>query len=514
MAGRSEANRALLDNLLEAAEILLAEKAADNAPPPEPFLEWLTKTAQTELGLFPDWPYLLKAANAYASGKDVMWLKRRQIIASWITAAYIHWSASRFPYNHWAVVSAGEREAKKQGRRIKYVAQKDGIPVRGVDLIVYPNGTEVNILPSTDAAGIGENLPGGVHFDEFSKHPYGQQNLAAVGPAVSNSGGQTLITSTTHEGMGEAGCFFDAWQGDDDFLSEDPEFYDETDTQIRLFSGRFCRPDQGDAFIDAERLRPGYTDEVMSAYYPHSPAEAFTSRTGLVYPQFHKSIHVMEPEVPWDKCLWRTVAIDPGGRDPTGLLAIGVYPAMPVNEWEQDQVVQRPRPGIKGQWRHHVYKVLRAEGPVSAYDMRDWMKTLGRARIHRVEVGETGGSNLRETLKAMQLWPGIQIPAFKPPMDRKQGVGQVRWMLEQGLISISPDCPDLIEEFGQYWIHEARQTMSPRADNFPTTTPAHHHADLLDTLRYAVMGIFMAMPTRSASVEQVGQSPAKWERAG
>lgn len=504
MTSRSEENRALLDMLPIVLDQMLAERAAANAPPPEPFVDWLFDKAQTELGNFPDWPYLRRYAEALVraaeTGKTLMVLKRRQILISWVTAAYYHWSASRFPYNHSAALSAGEREAKKQGRRIKYIAEKDGYPVRGVDLIVYPNGSEINILPATEVGGIGESLPGGAHFDEYSKHPYGESNLAAITPSVVNSGGSTLITSTTHPGMGEAGCFFDVWQGDEDFLSEDPDFYYEDDSSIRMFFGRDCRPDQGDEYIESQRLVPGVTDENMAAYYPRSPAEAFRSRTGLVFPQFSKGLHVMPAEVPWEKCLWRVVGYDPGGRDPAGLVAVGVYPAHPINPVSPS--------GVRGQWRHHVYATWRTEGAISAYDVRDWVRGQGYAGVHKVFVGETGGATLIETLKAMKL------PAFKPPMAKKEGIGHMRWMLENGYLTVDSEMKELIDEFGQYWIHEGRQTLSPRGDTFPTTTPAHHHADLLDALRYAVMGILMTMPRPSATVEQAGTSAARWERAG
>src|SRR5688572_24495908 len=50
------------------------------------FSEWLFTKARTEQGPFPDWQYLRDFARALETGQDIIVLKRRQILISWVTA--------------------------------------------------------------------------------------------------------------------------------------------------------------------------------------------------------------------------------------------------------------------------------------------------------------------------------------------------------------------------------------------------------------------------------------------
>lgn len=416
------------------------------------FVEWLFGEAKTEVGGFPDWPYLRDYAEALAAGGDVVVLKRRQVLISWVTAAYWHYRASREAFCHGAVVSSGKVASNKQGRRILTVARNDGYDVTGVDLIRYENGSEITIHPSTEHAGVGDSLPLGVHFDEFSFHRYGQQNLNTIRPAVSNSGGQTVITSTANPEMGATGPFVDVWKAA-------PEVG-------RRFYGKWVRPDQqgeaGEKFFAAERAKPGMTEPVMNAYYPEVAEDAFVSHTGLVFPEFNRAYVERAPVVSWEACKWRVLGADPGGGDPTAMLRLGVD--------EAETVVQVYGP--------EFYQLGGAT--VDEY-AAFWGMANTRAKVGAFVVGETGGNTIVKSLRRMGV--PAERAELKPDANREW----IRWLLENGLLRIDPACENLLREF-ELWRWKPG-TDEWTKETFMTSAGGRRHHDLADALGYAVARI-------------------------
>ena len=426
---------------------------------PESFEDWLFGKARTENGRFPDWDYLRDYARALVEGYalaqtgddgDLVVLKRRQILISWVTAAWFHWTASRNDYHHCAVISAGQREAAKQGRRIRTVAWHDGYPVSGVDLIKYPNGSDITVFPSTEHAGVGESLKL-LHMDEFAFHPYAQQNLDTIRPAISNSNGQIIITSTANPQMGATGPFVDIWE--------------LTAAERKLFYGRTVRPDQGPEFFAKEAAKPGMSDEVMSAYYPLTPDDAFVARTGLVFPEFSPALHVRKAPVGWADCKWRVVGIDPGGGDPTAIVPIGVTQAEHM----------------------HQYGEFYRRGDVDLEMILEYLGKLNAvAPIDRVFVGETNGNVLVNTLQRNGY------PAFKADM-RREGIETMRWLLQRGRLTVAPEATNSIAEFRSYRWVQGRDQMT--GERYATGRAADNHADAHDARRYAVMGVIRGLPS-------------------
>ena len=432
-----------------------AATSGDQDRETDTFEHWLFTEARTELGPIPDWPYLRDYAQRLQSGRDVICLKRRQILVSWITAAWMHWTASRNPYHHCAVVSAEGRAARKQGRRIVIIARNDGWDVQGVELITYPNGSEITILPSTEHAGVGESLAGVMHYDEFAFHPYGSENMATIQPAVSNSGGQTVVTSTANPQMGMAGAFFALWESADD--------------DMRLFYGRDVRPDQDAEWMARERKRYATVAE-FNAYYPENPTDAFEAHAGLVYGAdadgidiFSRIQSVKPAPFALADAKWRVYAVGPGGTDPTGTLVVGI---------SHDE-------------RWHVFRERREPGTPSFLTIRDWLNqtpggvTCGWAD-GEAAVGALRGSGLFETYAAIK--------------DRQAGIAQVQMLLRERRLTVDPSCEKLIHEFSTYW-HDEPGDNTLRQTALSTKTPRKlHHAELLDCLRYIVMGVLDAMP--------------------
>lgn len=419
---------------------------------PDSFETWLFTRAQTEHGPFPDWPYLHDYARALESGRDLVVLKRRQILISWVTAAWFHYRASRNPYHHCAVISAGKVAASKQGRRIVVVANRDGYPVHGVDLIKYPNGSEITVFPSTEHAAVGESLRH-LHMDEFAFHPYAMSNLNTARPAVSNSGGQIIITSTANPSMGASGPFVDVWA-------------DAADDN-RLFYGRWVRPDQGAEFFASEANQPGMSDKVMAAYYPEYATDAFIASEGLVHPE-GAGPYTREAAVSWGACKWRVVGIDPGGGDPTAIVPLGVT--------EREHM--------------HQYGEFYRRGDVDLDAILTYLGQLNNeAPIDRIFVGETGGNILVNTLRRNGY------PAFKADM-RREGIETVKWVMQQGRLTISPRCKNSLAEFRNYrWAENRDMTTGER---YATSRVVDHHADAMDARRYAIMGVIRGLPAGSS----------------
>ena len=426
-----------------------------NSPKDQPsFVDWLFTSARTEQGKFPDWPYLRDYARALERGDDLIVLKRRQILISWVTAAWFHFVASRNAYHHGAVVSAEGRAAKKQGRRIVTIARFDGYDVSGVELIKYPNGSEITILPSTEHAGVGESLKV-AHFDEFDFHPYARQNLGTITPAVSNSGGQTIITSTSNPELGPSGPFHELWFG---------EAYTN-----RLFYGKDVRPDQDETFFAAEATKPGMSAAVMRAYYPENPDEAFVAHQGLVFGLgadevliFDKRRNVKAAECEWQGYKWRIAALDFGGRDPSVAIPIGV---------SSDQ-------------RLHVCSsqfYYRRAATVDEY--ATYLFQLHNVAPFDLIVGDPSSANMIASLAALGL------PVVAANNDVADRIQVMTWMFRNSLLTVDDErCGNLVTELGSFWYAE-RKDMQSGGKALEFRTPGHHHADAITCVGYAALAV-------------------------
>lgn len=447
-----------------------------NSADPADFEAWLFTEAKTELGPFPDWPFLHDYARALIAGRkgalpdengelvgrDVVVLKRRQILISWVTAAWFHWTSKTYPFDHGAVISSGKTASSKQGRRIRVIAEQDGYHNLGVDLMKYPNGSEITIFPSTESAAIGESLKK-LHFDEWAFHRYAQQNLDSARPAVSNSQGQMIITSTANRFMGVVGKPF-------------ADYWDQAPQGQRRFYGRYCRPDQGKEFIEAEAKLPGMTEKTMKVFYPEVAEDAFLGISeGLVYPEFDVKRHVGVPRARWEECKWRIACIDPGGgtedTDPNACYFIGVSK-------DESQVGVYPLPAHVA---HSPEFYVR--GAIAAHDYAEAVDKMGG--VQRVIVGETGGANVVSTLRRMG------VKAVQAEMHREEGKENVRWLLEQGLLMVHPSLTNMIAEFGLYRNRPGRDEWT--GETYITSVGGRRHGDAMDALRYGVNTIILQL---------------------
>ena len=457
----------ITDELYEAALRRRAERAG--------FPAWL-RSARTEEGPFPDWPYIWSYAADLASGESIILLKERQILASWVGAAYAHWTAAYHAGHHVGVISAGLFEAEEFARKIGIVARHDGHDARGVRRIGYASGSQVLIFPATETAGISFTLKLAL-LDEFSKHPYGRENLAAVSRSLRKDDGQLVIFSTSHPGIGATGAFHDEWVRPDSSAK-------------KLFLGRGTRPDRQADWYEGERGKPGMGDHAMAAYHPRTPDEAFSAAEGLLFAaefERERNVRALAAEQPWDACRWRVASIDVGGHDPTAISAIGVNqnfigPLTDINDGLRPEF-ERMTMHVYGQY----YR--RGEAAASLQEIDRYLRVLGgpgMIDLLPVDAG-AGTASLVGSLVGMGY---RAVPAVK---GRQQAFGLMGQMLQSGRLTIEPTCGPLINEILTTF-HRERRDMSVGSGDMPLLTPADHHADAIDTVKDAIMTVLFGMP--------------------
>src|SRR3990167_8309275 len=247
---------------------------------------------------FQPWPFQCERLTAWHAGNSEVWLKRRQIGASWMAAAWAWYVAAYHVASHVAGFSAGQREANELMRKVRVIAdnlpEELARPYVGKETMEISGGSMIVGFPSTEHAGISFTFAL-ILADEAAFHPYGAQNYAAYRPAI-DAGGQYICMSTADPKLGPGGFFHDLYQA---------AVAGENGYQA-VFTGRWARPGQGDEWwVDVSRRYAGMPEQ-RDAYYPESDAEAFVGKSGLVFPMFSEQRHVMQGDpVEWGECIVR-----------------------------------------------------------------------------------------------------------------------------------------------------------------------------------------------------------------
>lgn len=427
----------------------------------------------TEEGPLPRWEFQEEIISLVSNNQSFIWLKRRQIMASWLMAAASVWVALH-PAHHVGIFSKDEDETRELVRRAQLilrnlpewlrVAHIGSDPMR----IKHPNNMESVIQPyaATAAGGVGRSFKF-VIFDEFAFHPYGKTNLAAVLPAVQNSAGMVAITSTSNPELSQAGAMYDMWLAS---VAADNGF-------TPVFSNRYCRPDQDEATLELFRANSP-DEETFNAFYPVVWQDAFTARQGLVYGRdkdgnviFDHDRNRQKPDVPWKKCLWRMVGIDPGGNDPSAVVPVGVWkPSGHLHPYTD---------------RYHAYGSYHSDVPMSIGDLEDILKEINaKGRIHFVLV-DPSQRMVGESL-ADRGWP------VEMANNDRSVIFHIQDLFKRGQLTINPDDEGLLDEImttewarpsGEFAYSAGRRTA------LRTRTPSRHHADRLDAMRYAIAAV-------------------------
>jgi len=423
---------------------------------------------------FDPWPLQRERFESWLTGTSEVWLKRRQIGASWCEAAYAWWVAAYHPAWHVAVFSQGQDYAAEFLRKVRFVG--DHLPAQlrrpyvGKERVEFSgSGSLIIGFPSTESAGISYTFRL-VIADEAAFHPYGRQNYTAYRPAI-DAGGQYLCSSTADPRLGPSGFFHDLYN---DAVAGRNGYH-------AVFTGRWARPGQGaDWWADVQRSYAGM-DQERDAYYPESDTQAFVGKAGLVYPQWSLERHGMHGDpVRWEECISRHACYDLGGGDPTAVVVLGVY---------------RRRDGQRAV--HQFGEMYKPTGAPTVEEIGGYLlRWQDRARFQAVEPDPVGAtSTVAASLYAMGLPVRGELNdkgLFTPtPLTRDPGErrGIHAMYLELGLLTINVDaCPYSVREFAGYrW----RETVDPNSkDRYRIATPVDHHGDAMAAREGALVAVY------------------------
>lgn len=389
------------------------------------------------------WPFQVERAEAWAAGASEVVLKERQLgFSSALVAPYMLWRAM---YHGWTCGywSKGELEAKEELDRVEVIYEHLPAWLRvsgsiGAEVATFSSGGRILAYPSTPSAGVSFTFQLAV-MDEAAFHPYGAQNYAAIQPAVSR--GQVLILSTADPRLGPHGFFHDMYWASK--RGETP--------YAALFVAR-CRPDRDAVWYALARKAYAGNEEAFNAFYPETDAEAFSGRSGLVYPTM--PVVVSADPLPWAQWSYRYAGVDLGGGDPTVVVPVGVGPTRTLHQ-----------PG-EAYWREPVTVTA-----VGEY-LWEWHRV---ARFDRIYCPPEA-ANVIEELRAAGL------PAYAAD-NRRDGILLMRAVYEQRRMTVHESCRDSLAEFAGYrW---ANRTDPNSKERYATSTPVDNHGDGHDARRYA-----------------------------
>lgn len=241
---------------------------------------------------FEKWPYLMEMAEAFASGRDTIVLKARQLGFSWLVAAYVAWRLRCHEGTLVLMLSQGQLEAQDLLAKVKYVL--DNLPKRwlapyGLDsrsqLSIPAMKTKVTALPATKNAGRSENVSLVVQ-DEAEHHEYFEENYKATRPTVGD-GGQFIIGSTVDKTKAQT-LFKEMWKTAHNRASS-------AKGRLALFYPWNARPGRDAAWhqrtyddVPVQDLKGLSRDLYMEQEYPGSSEEALSPAASLA--SFNKTV--------------------------------------------------------------------------------------------------------------------------------------------------------------------------------------------------------------------------------
>ena len=158
---------------------------------------------------FQYWPHLKDCYQRFQEYRRIVWLKSRQVGASWFADCYGVWTAMFSPGAVVLLISQGEDESRALLSKLKLVydhlPQQLQVPItaESTQRIAFSNNSIILALPSTSKAG--RSYTGTlIIIDEADQHEYLESNLAAITPTLGDSGGQLILLSTSNPDNGDS----------------------------------------------------------------------------------------------------------------------------------------------------------------------------------------------------------------------------------------------------------------------------------------------------------------------
>ncbi len=218
-------------------------------------------------------PYQHEFAKVLCESELIVCLKARQIGLTTIAAAFAFWTAFFREDHLWFLVSAGEEAAKRAIARLKYGYSR--LPVwmreRGPSVetwaaqnIAFSNGSGIEALPSTAAAGRGESVFG-VIFDEAAHMTDAGSVFGALDPLCYG----IFIVFSTAKGMGN--FFHEKWLD-----SEQPG-----SVWTGVFYPWSAVPERDSDWYRRTKAKYAGQEWLFYQEYPSTPEEAF-AKSGQV----------------------------------------------------------------------------------------------------------------------------------------------------------------------------------------------------------------------------------------
>jgi len=226
---------------------------------------------------FEFWPHIKEAIQLLLDKELIVWLKSRQVGASWLVAAYVLWFVMTHLGGTVGLFSRGEGEAFEllaKCRRIygqlpdflKLKLQPDSGGEMGFPVMM----SSIKAFAATESAGVSYTFSI-IVCDEWTQHPFAEANYFASKPAR-DAGGQFIGIFTVDQDNLDTfavAIFKDAAEGKNDFTP--------------LFTPYHCRPGRDQVWYD-ETKRNVPTRELgtltpelyMQRNYPASIEEALS----------------------------------------------------------------------------------------------------------------------------------------------------------------------------------------------------------------------------------------------
>jgi len=219
------------------------------------------------------WPHIREVCEVLEKERLLVWLKARQIGASWLLAAYALWMALFHTGARVAMLSQGEMEAIDFLKKAKFIhdqlpqrMRRHAAPSTQTEFGFPEMNSTVVALPSTEKAGR-SSTNSVVILDEADYHPYIEANYNAIKPTLDDTGGQLILVSTAN--YKQMDSLFKAT-----FLNAPANGFQ------RLFFPWNVRPGRTQTWYECKRLE--YRDPFMFAKeYPDSAEEALAPPSTL-----------------------------------------------------------------------------------------------------------------------------------------------------------------------------------------------------------------------------------------
>lgn len=229
------------------------------------------------------WRSQTEALSALQHHKLIVWLKARQLGATWLTLAYALYKAIHSPIQDILIFSKRETEARYllSNQRLMGMYQRLSTSVQASAVastrIEFSNGSVIRGFPSTTGDSYTATL---AIVDEADLVPDLDTLLTSVKPTI-DAGGQLILLSRANKAKYASPfkkIFRDAMLGKNDYFP--------------IFHGWQVHPDRDQEWYETQLRNAIHVDDVWEQY-PSTPEEALAKGSfGKVYPNFSLSDNV------------------------------------------------------------------------------------------------------------------------------------------------------------------------------------------------------------------------------